>query len=128
MVCTGNGGPPKYYNESEASMMSWFIELSALTVWLYGDIACKVIFLIIIIANHSKGMSLPKPHRWLHRRTTYHMSRYRNKRYSCEVCKHRRASIWAVCKPRNTCKVHKWFLWRKPSEWEAETGRDGLIA
>jgi hypothetical protein len=108
--------------------MNWFIEGMALTVWFYGDLTIKVLFLIWMIYRCHKGFKLPKPHRWF----TQKLCEYRSKRWNCQNCLHIGTfSVWQET-PRDhpcyDCTVPKRCLWRKPSGWEAETGRDGLIA
>lgn len=104
--------------------MNEFIQLSALIVWLYADVALKVLFLIVLIAAYYNKMSLPQPHRWIGRK----LSQYRMSRYGCLICGAKGGySVWDGLPkdhPCHTCTVSKFFLWRPPSEWRKIDGKD----
>ena len=114
--------------------MGSLLQVTAVLLWLYADIVIKLLFLFMLIWACHRGASMPKPHRWLWKNTAGRirkvMSRSRMLKYPCCKCtRYVRGTLWDEVPPVCAkCRVHNWFLWRRPSGWIKKVGRDGLIA
>lgn len=107
--------------------MNYFIQSTALAVYLIGDVAVKVLFLIWMIYRHRNGHPLPNPFGWVRRKISMRWCQQRMEKYPCDKCVNydpRRTIFDEIDEhdPCNGCSVSKILTFRAPSNWEVKDG------